>query len=320
MTQFSVPESLAGTRLDVVVASQLQMSRSQAAAAIGDGRVTINGDRARKGQIVTTDDIVVVVAPLPPEVAAAPSMPPVRYEDEHLLIVSKPAGLVVHAGAGHTGDTLVDALRAGGYQLAEGDDPSRPGIVHRLDRDTSGLMLVARTQQAHRCLIAALAAREVTRRYVALVRDVPQPMVGRIEGPIGRDPYERTRFSIVVTGRDAVTHYAVDDVGELETAGQRHAVAALSCRLETGRTHQIRVHLAAAGHGVIGDPLYGNGKSLGAVVGLTRQALHAVELRLKHPVTSDEIHVVDTIADDIVDAAARCGIALAARSTRRTGD
>jgi len=207
------------------------------------------------------------------------------YQDEHLLVVDKPAGVVVHPGTGTRGGTLVHALLG---TAAGGEDPDRPGIVHRLDRDTSGLLVVARSDEAHRRLQAALRRRALEREYLALVRGRPRSRKGRIEAPIGRDRRDATRMSLDTdTPREAVTHF------ELEELLPRHAL--LRVRLETGRTHQIRVHLEAVGLPVSGDPVYGAPADLG----LTRQFLHAARLAFPHPLTGDRVEVESPLPADL---------------------
>jgi 23S rRNA pseudouridine1911/1915/1917 synthase len=214
----------------------------------------------------------------------------IAYEDEHLLVVDKPAGVIVHpAGRSRTG-TLVHGLLGD----IGGGDEYRPGIVHRLDRDTSGLLVVARTDEAHRRLQRLVRRRELDRRYLALVRGRPRSWRGRIEAPVGRDRTERTRHSLDTdTPRDAVTHFEA-----LELLPQ-HAL--LAVRLETGRTHQIRVHLEAIGLPVAGDPVYGGRGDLG----LARQFLHASELAFTHPFTDERVHVVSPLPDDLEHALAQ---------------
>jgi 23S rRNA pseudouridine1911/1915/1917 synthase len=183
-----VPSAADGQRLDVWLAGHLGISRSQAAARIDAGQVRVGGVRVSRGRRLRADEQVEVVAPAPTPASPPPPLPPIRYRDEHLLVVAKPAGLVVHPGAGHPDGTLVEALEAAGIPLAPGTEGHRPGIVHRLDRDTSGLLLVASTQEAFVGLTAALAARQVARRYLAVVAGVPEQPRGRIEAPIARDP------------------------------------------------------------------------------------------------------------------------------------
>jgi 23S rRNA pseudouridine1911/1915/1917 synthase len=215
----------------------------------------------------------------------------IAYEDEHLLVVDKPAGMVVHPSAGHTGGTLVQALLARG--IAGGDVAERPGIVHRLDRDTSGLLVVARSEEAHRRLQDLVRERLLDRRYLALVRGRPRSRSGRIEAPTGRDRHDPFRQSLDTdTPREAVTHF------ELERLLPRHAL--LSVRLETGRTHQIRVHLAAIDLPVVGDPVYGvPDPELG------RQFLHANRLSFPHPFSGEPVEAESPLPEELQAALAR---------------
>jgi 23S rRNA pseudouridine1911/1915/1917 synthase len=230
--------------------------------------------------------------PPEPEPRLEPEEVPLRiaYEDEHLLVVDKPAGIVVHPAPGHPTGTLVHGLLG---ELGGGEAPERPGIVHRLDRDTSGLLVAARTEDAYRGLRDLVERRELERRYKALVRGRPQSRRGRIEAPIGRDRHEPTRMSLDTdTPRDAVTHF------EVERLLDGHAL--LDVRLETGRTHQIRVHLAAIGLPVVGDPVYGvRDPELG------RQFLHAWRLAFRHPVTGEQVEVESPLPADLQTALAR---------------
>ncbi len=208
----------------------------------------------------------------------------VVYSDEHLLIVDKPAGLVVHPARGHREGTLSQLLAG----TAAGGDPERAGIVHRLDKDTSGLILVARSEQAHRLLQAALRRREIKREYLALVEGVPPARTGTIEAPVGRDPRVRTRMAVGgAGGRHARTHFT------LERRLGRYSLLRLA--LDTGRTHQIRVHMQAIGHPVCGDPEYGTP----GLLGCKRQFLHAVRLSFEHPMTGDPIDVSSSLPGDL---------------------
>ena len=219
------------------------------------------------------------------------SPPRLVHVDESLAVVDKPAGLVVHHGAGVRGATLVDELRD---MLAGGPDPARPGIVHRLDRDTSGLMIVARTEEAHRRLSEMIRRREVQRSYLALVEGRPRSREGTIDAPLGRDHRAPERRAVGGRGaRDAVTHFTV-----LEALP---ADALVEARLETGRTHQIRAHFAAIGHPVCGDPRYGNAGRHG----LGRQFLHSARLAFRHPVTGEELQLSSPLPDDLEAALAR---------------
>jgi 23S rRNA pseudouridine1911/1915/1917 synthase len=213
----------------------------------------------------------------------------IAFEDEHLLVVDKPAGVVVHPSPGHATGTLVHGL----VGLTAGGDEERPGIVHRLDRDTSGLLVVARSEEAYEKLQELVRARELERRYKALVRGRPRSWTGRIEAPIGRDRHEPTRHSLDTdTPREAVTHF------EVERLLDRHAL--LDVRLETGRTHQIRVHLAAIGLPVVGDPVYGISDEL-----LKRQFLHAWRLAFPHPLLDVRVEVESPLPPDLQAALAR---------------
>jgi 23S rRNA pseudouridine1911/1915/1917 synthase len=214
----------------------------------------------------------------------------IAYEDEHLLVVDKPAGVVVHPSPGHASGTLVHGLVG---LVAGGEDEERPGIVHRLDRDTSGLLVVARSDEAYKGLQELVRAHELERRYKALVRGRPRSWTGRIEAPIGRDRHDPTRHSLDTdTPREAVTHF------EVEQLFDRHAL--LDVRLETGRTHQIRVHLAAIGLPVVGDPVYGVPDER-----LRRQFLHAWRLALPHPLRDERVEVESPLPPDLQAALAR---------------
>lgn len=285
-----------GLRLDVALAGWLDESRGRVQARVDAGEVTVDGTpvakshRLRAGQRVRVEPPATLDAPAPDPV-------PVRYEDDHLLVVAKPAGLVVHPGAGRSGGTLVDALVAMGVPLADSGDRGRPGIVHRLDRGTSGVLAVAKTPEAHRGLSGLLATHDVERVYTALVEGVPDPPRATVDAPIARSQARRTRFAVDTDGRRAVTHYDVD-----EGFGR---AAALTVRLETGRTHQVRVHLAAVGHPVCGDRAYGASAAFADELGLTRPALHARRLAFAHPVTGARVDVEEPLPTDIAGALAR---------------
>lgn len=306
MKSFVVEAAEAGQRLDVVLAGRFGISRNQAATSITQGRVTIDGEPASKQQRLRSGQRIEFAVDEDEEVAP-PRLPAVRWEDEHLLVLAKPAGLVVHPGAGHHGDTLVDALQAAEIPLAKSADPHRPGIVHRLDRETSGLMVVAKSDAAYHGLVEQLAQRQVTRRYIACTVGVPQHARGRIEGPIGRDPSDRVRFAIVASGRPAVTRYRLLATGEAPV-DPPHPIALLHCQLETGRTHQIRVHLSALGHPIVGDPIYSRRRAVARALGVQRPLLHATELRFVHPVTEERIEVHEPWPQDLVDACRRAAI------------
>lgn len=302
---FRVGPGAGGERLDVVLADLLGESRSQVAGMIEDGRVAIDDHTADKSDRPQPGQRITVAEATPPEPPPPPAPPPVRWRDQHLLVVAKPAGLVVHPGAGRPGGTLVDALEAAGVPLARVGGSHRPGVVHRLDRGTSGLLVVASTVQAHHGLVGALRRREVLRRYVALAEGRLGAGHGRIEGPIGRDPRRRTRMAVVAGGRRAVTHWRV--LGEGATPGGDE-VSLLRCRLETGRTHQIRVHLSEAGHPVVGDRTYGASRPVAASLGLERPFLHAAVLAFDHPVTGERVALSEPLPEDLAGAADRAGL------------
>ncbi len=309
MTSLTVPAEDDGQRLDVWLAGQLQISRNQAAHRIDAGEVTIDEAAASRRRRVRAGERIHLHPTATAPASAPPPLPPVRYRDEHLLVVAKPAGLVVHPGAGHPDGTLVDALRAAGIPLAPGPDPSRPGIVHRLDRDTSGLLLIASSPQAHAGLTAALAAREVDRRYHALVVGVPTHARGRIEAPIGRHPGDRVRFAVVADGRPALTRYRTLAVGRAqELPEHRGAVTSLACQLGTGRTHQLRVHLTALGHPIVGDPTYGPSSELSRALGARRPVLHAAALGIDHPVTGARLELYEPLPPDLRAVLQRAGL------------
>lgn len=303
--RFTAAERDAGRRLDQVVAERAGLSRSAAARRIDEVAVTVDGHPVKRSAVLELGATVVVPAPASPPAVPPPPMPPVRYDDEHLLVVSKPPGLVVHPGAGHRGDTLVDAMRAAGERLAPGTADERPGIVHRLDRDTSGLLVVARDVPTRDGLIDQLRARTVLRRYEALVRGEPPATSGIVDAPIGRHPSDRQRFACVEGGRPARTHWEVVGTGVVEpVAGRAHGrdsqrLSVVRCRLETGRTHQIRVHLQAIGNPVVGDDRYGAQPQADDDLDVPRLALHAATLGFVHPVTGERIELSEPVPADL---------------------
>jgi 23S rRNA pseudouridine1911/1915/1917 synthase len=276
----------AGERLDVFLARSVG-SRSQAQRLIEGGAVLVDGRPRAKRHVVTAGERVNVgQSAAEPEPEAPPASLAVAYEDEHLLVVDKPPGVVVHPGAGHRSGTLVQALEG---RVAGGDDPERPGVVHRLDRDTSGLLVLARSEPVHEALRRALRERRITREYLALVDGRPAARRGTIEAPLGRDRRVRTRMSTDTQDpREAITHF--------EAERNLPGSTLLRVQLETGRTHQIRAHLLAIGHPVLGDPEYGRGRTL---PGLRRQFLHAHRLAFEHPVTGLAIDVGSPLPGDL---------------------
>lgn len=265
-------------------------SRGAAERLLAAGAVLVDGQARGKSHKLAGGEEIAIEPPEPgdPDSPVAPPELTVAYADEHLFVVDKAAGVVVHPSPGHAGGTLAQALAAAG---AAGGEEERPGIVHRLDRDTSGLLVVARTHETYERLQRLVRRRALTREYLGLVAGKPRSRRGTIDAPIGRDRHDRLRHSLdTTTPRAAVTHF------ELEELLPRHAL--LRVRLETGRTHQIRVHLAAIDLPVAGDPVYGVAGDLG----LERQFLHATRLAFEHPVTGAAVDVASPLPPDLADA------------------
>jgi 23S rRNA pseudouridine1911/1915/1917 synthase len=276
-----VPETAAGERLDRFLATKLG-SRGAAERAVEAGALVDGVARPKSHRLAGGEEIELPEA-VPAPVVPPPAEPEIVLQDEHLLVIDKPAGLVVHPGAGHASGTLVDALAG---KIAGGDS-ERPGIVHRLDRDTSGLMVVARSEAAYERLQELVRERALERTYLALVRGRPRSRAGKIDAPIGRDRGDATRISLdSASARPAVTHFEVDRLLP------EHAL--LRVTLETGRMHQIRVHLAAVDLPVAGDPVYGV-----AEPGLERQFLHAAELAFPHPFDGGQIAARSELPPDL---------------------
>lgn len=291
-----LPAEAAGWRLDRALASAIPtLSRERLKALVSAGDVTVDGrqerDPARK--MKGGEAVAVVVPAARPAEAISQDIPlDIRFEDDHLLVVEKPAGLVVHPAAGNLDGTLVNALLhhcAG--RLSGIGGVARPGIVHRIDKDTSGLLVVAKTDRAHAGLAAQFAKHSIGRRYLAVVSGLPTPPAGRIETNLARSDANRQKIAVVNSpkGKHAVTHYRV-----LEPLNK---AALVECRLETGRTHQVRVHMAHIGHPLLGDPVYGQGRmaELCKRLGFHRQALHAAALIFEHPIRQ-EILTFESVA------------------------
>lgn len=304
MSSVIIPEEMTGTRLDKAL-SQLvpELSRARIQALIADGHVTRDGvvEGNQKHAVIAGEAYTITLPDIKPATLAAENIPlDVVYEDDALLVINKPVGLVVHPGAGVADGTLVNALlHHCGDSLSGIGGEARPGIVHRLDKDTSGLMLVAKTDAAHQHLSEQLADRSLSRTYECLVWGAPMPPIGTVDAAIGRHPRDRTRMSTRgVSSRAAQTHYRVLNK---DNAGR---IAHLECRLESGRTHQIRVHMQHLGHPLIGDPTYGAQKTKqqsdinqssvaeadrNAFLTFPRQALHAHAIRFIHPDSGTEM-------------------------------
>ena len=280
----TIPASLAGVRIDRVVSLIADVSRNAAAMLIEAGGVSVDGSVVSSGKekMIEGQSIVIDVAQAKgPELPAADTTKAmdVVYVDDDVIVVNKEAGVVVHPGAGNQSGTMVNFLLAGYPDIAGVGDPMRPGLVHRLDAGTTGLIVVARTEQAYESLVGQLSSRSVTRVYSVLVWGNPISLNGVIDAPIGRDQRDPTRMAVVVDGRASRTHYAVQ-----QSFHEPKDAALVECRLETGRTHQIRVHLASIGHPVVGDATYG-GVRAGLRAG--RPMLHAKELAFDHPRTGE---------------------------------
>ena len=281
-------------RLDLAVSEAAQISRALAQRLIAAGEALVEGRTGRPGDRLRGGERLLVRVPPPaqPELRPEPLALVAVYEDDELLIVDKPAGLVVHPGAGHATGTLVHGLlgraAAGEGELARGPDGEWPGIVHRLDKDTSGLLMVAKTDSARLSLRRQLAARSVSKEYVALVRGAPRSTRGRIEAPIARDARDRQRMSVQAGGRDSVTEY--------EVIGSASGYSLLSVRPLTGRTHQIRAHLAFVRLPIAGDLRYGGGEGPG---GLRRQFLHAARLAVDRPADGARLTAWSELPEDL---------------------
>ena len=295
-----VAASESGTRLDVWLSARLpDLSRTRIKALVESGDVLVDSRRVKAAhRLKSAERVVARIPPPPPEELTPESIPlQIVFEDEHVLVVDKPAGMVTHPGAGQPDGTLAAAALAHAPTMAGVGGPRRPGIVHRLDKGTSGLIVLAKTTAAYHALTAALARRRVTRRYVCLVHGVVAPPSGVIDKPIGRDERSRVRMAVAREGRGkrAVTRFRV-----LERFPD---VTYLECRLETGRTHQIRVHLASLGHPLLGDETYGERRKTWAmdpvltdlIAGLEGVALHAAGLGFAHPVTGERIELVSPL-------------------------
>lgn len=280
-----VPDGLEGERLDAALARLFGFSRTRAAELISAGDVHLDGATAAKSDRVHAGAWLEVVIP-PPAAAPAPVAEPVPgmrvlYEDDDIVVVDKPIGVAAHPTVGWTGPTVLGGLLGTGHRVATSGAAERQGIVHRLDANTTGAMVVAKSEVAYSRLKRAFKERTVDKRYHALVQGHPDPLRGTIDAPIDRHPAGDGRFAVVAGGKPSVTHY--------DTVEAFRAASLLHIRLETGRTHQIRVHMSATRHPCVGDLMYGADPRLAARLGLTRQWLHAASLSFEHPVTGDQV-------------------------------
>ena len=294
--QLAVPEGLDGERLDAALARMFGLSRSRAAELIGDGMVLLGGRPAAKSDRVLAGEPLQVT--LPPPRQAEPPRPVeglvVLYEDDDIIVVDKPRGVAAHPTPGWTGPTVTGGLAAAGHTVATSGAAERQGIVHRLDANTTGVMVVAKSESGYSALKRAFRERTVDKQYHALVQGHPDPLRGTVDAPIGRHPSGDGRFAVVSDGRPSVTHY--------DTLEAFRAASLVSVHLETGRTHQIRVHMAAIRHPCVGDLLYGADPVLAARLGLTRQWLHAVSLAFAHPADGHRVEFRSDHPPDLAHA------------------
>jgi 23S rRNA pseudouridine1911/1915/1917 synthase len=291
-----VPDGLDGERLDSALARLFGLSRAKAAELISDGAVLVGGRPAAKSDRVPAGEWLEVTLP-PPATAPRPEPVPglvVVYEDADIVVVDKPPGIAAHPTPGWTGPTVLQGLLAAGHTLATSGAAERQGIVHRLDATTSGLMVVAKSERAYSALKRAFRDREVDKVYHALVQGHPDPLRGTVDAPIGRHPSGDGRFAVVAGGRPSVTHY--------DTLEAFRAASLAEIVLETGRTHQIRVHMAAIRHPCVGDRLYSADPVLAANLGLTRQWLHAVRLGFAHPRDGRRVEFTSEYPADLAHA------------------
>jgi 23S rRNA pseudouridine1911/1915/1917 synthase len=294
--ELAVPEGLDGERLDAALARMFGLSRSRAAELIGDGLVLLDGRPAAKSDRVLAGAPLQVTLP-PPRPAEPPRLVEglaVLYEDDDIIVVDKPRGVAAHPTPGWTGPTVIGGLLAAGHTVATSGAAERQGIVHRLDANTTGTMVVAKSEPAYSALKRAFRERTVDKRYHALVQGHPDPLRGTVDAPIGRHPSGDGRFAVVSDGRPSVTHY--------DTMEAFRAASLVGIDLETGRTHQIRVHMAAIRHPVVGDLLYGADPVLAARLGLTRQWLHAVSLAFAHPADGRPVSFTSPYPPDLAHA------------------
>jgi 23S rRNA pseudouridine1911/1915/1917 synthase len=294
-----VPEGLDGLRLDALIARLFGLSRTAAAALVSDGRASVDGAVGGKSDRVAGGAWLEVSLPPPPTAPGPVEATTVEglrivHLDDDLVVIDKPPGVAAHPAPGYTGPTVVGGLAAAGYQIATSGAAERQGIVHRLDAGTSGLMVVARSERAYTLLKRAFRDREVDKRYRALVQGHPDPLRGTVDAPIDRHPRKPGSFAVVAGGRPSVTHY--------DTEEAFRAACLLSVRLETGRTHQIRVHMSALRHPCVGDTQYGADPTLAARLGVGRQWLHAAQLGFAHPGDGRWVEFVSADPADLAGA------------------
>ena len=293
-----VPEGIDGVRVDAALSKMLGLSRTITADLCVEGAVLVNGNTVSKSDRLSAGQWVEVTLPEP----AAPLVPKeelvegmdVVYSDDDIIAVNKPVGVAAHPSVGWEGPTVIGGLAAAGFRLSTSGPPERKGIVHRLDVGTSGVMVVASSERAYSALKAAFKERTVHKTYHALVQGLPDPIEGTIDAPIGRHPSSGWKFAVTDEGKHAITHYSLIEAFR--------EASLLDVHLETGRTHQIRVHMSAIGHPCCGDPMYGSDPNLSKRLGLIRQWLHAVKLGFVHPGTGRWIEIETSYPDDLQNA------------------
>jgi 23S rRNA pseudouridine1911/1915/1917 synthase len=290
-----VPDGLEGERLDTAMARMFGLSRTRAAEVIESGAALLDGAPAAKSDRITGGAWLDVTLPPPPTVPTAIPEPvpgmSVRYEDTDIIVVDKPVGVVAHPTPGWTGPTVIGGLLGAGHQITTSGAAERQGIVHRLDANTTGVMVVAKSERAYSWLKSAFRERAVEKVYHALIQGHPDPLRGTIDAPLDRHPSGDGRFAVVAGGRPSVTHY--------DTLEAFRAASLVEIRLETGRTHQIRVHMSAVRHPCVGDLLYGADPTLADRLGLTRQWLHATALAFAHPADGRQVRFESPYPDDL---------------------
>jgi 23S rRNA pseudouridine1911/1915/1917 synthase len=290
-----VPDGLAGERVDAAIARMFGLSRTRAADLVRDGQVTVDGRPPAKSERVAPGEILDVSIPAPVDpVAVVPEVVDgikIVHDDDSIVVIDKPVGVAVHSSPGWTGPTVVGHLSAAGFRVATSGAAERQGIVQRLDVGTSGIMVIAKSERAYSVLKDAFRRRTVEKTYHALVQGHPDPLTGTVDAPIGRHPRHDYRFAVTTDGKPSVTHY--------ETLEAHRFASLLEVHLETGRTHQIRVHMAALHHPCVGDLTYGADPTLAARVGLRRQWLHAVRLGFEHPESGEHVEYSSDYPDDL---------------------
>jgi 23S rRNA pseudouridine1911/1915/1917 synthase len=294
---FPIPDGLEGSRVDAGLAKLLGFSRSFAAEIAEAGGVSVDGRPVDKSDRLSAGSWLEVSWQPKEEVRIVPLAVPdltIVHDDDDIVVIDKPVGVAAHPSVGWTGPTVLGALAAAGFRISTSGAAERAGIVHRLDAGTSGLMVVAKSEHAYTVLKRAFHDRTVEKIYHAVVQGHPDPLVGTIDAPIGRHPRSDWKFAVIADGKPSVTHY--------ETIEAFPAASLLEIHLETGRTHQIRVHMAAQRHPCVGDSMYGADPTLSARLGLTRQWLHAVQLGFAHPATGDRVTFTTGYPDDLQHA------------------